>query len=290
MKQVVSLGGTAYNKMTFKNVTVPEDGVYEMKLYYACGVERRIVYSVNGGEKVYHDCPSTGSYTVDSVESIYVNISLKEGENTIRLGNESAWCSNIASIGVSKTIIANDDTTVPSVSPSKINVKSKGYDLTAITLLVGKKAKLDTSVSPKAAEQKVIFSSSKKSVASVSSTGVVTAKKKGKTNITITTKDGKKKKTIPILVVDKKKANKTLALKQNKAVLKTKVQNVQIVIKKLTKNTTDTISYKVTSGKKYVRVDSYGNITVKKFVNGASAMITVRCGKISKTMKVILSK
>lgn len=439
MKQVAGLGGNAYNKLTFKNITVPEDGVYEMRLYYACGVDRRVVYSVddaaeirscklnagvntlamkqfyvrlkkgensilfgnakskapnidriaiskaavneqetvtdltddgeqsvdgaqydyklysavsailvggakiegnaigwlgssasctatfkvtaekagtyklqvnyfagetrnvyvsvNNGEKQSYPCPSTGSYTIDSADSIYVDVVLKAGENTIVLSNPSAWCPNIASIGITKTAIADAPSQEPQepqkpqqkpVAVKKIDVKAKGYEITMITLVKGKKIKLLTSVTPKGASKKLNFKTNKKSVAAVDAKGVVSAKKAGKAKITVLSNDKKSKKVINVTVVNKKKANTKLTLKKTKAVLKKKNQTVQISVKKLSKNTTDLIKYKVTSGKQYIKVDAYGKVTVKKFKKKKSAKVTVSCGKVKKVFKIAL--
>ncbi|MBQ9014992.1 MAG: Ig-like domain-containing protein [Firmicutes bacterium] len=65
----------------------------------------------------------------------------------------------------------------------------------------GKKKTLKATVSPSnAANKAVTWKSSNKKVATVTSKGVVKAKKKGKATITVTTKDGKKKATCKITV------------------------------------------------------------------------------------------
>lgn len=303
------LGGSAASTATFM-AHVDKAGKYKLQINYFAGESRKVSVTVNGGEAVTYDCPSTGSYAIDSVDSIYVDVTLKEGDNTIKLGNASSWCPNIASIGVSKTVIATDEkpdqkpadnqnstgnqnqsgdgTHIDVVRPKAVNVKVKGYELSKITLVKGKKIKLVTSVSPAKASQNVAFRSSKSSVATVSSKGVVKAKKAGVVTITVATKDNTKKKTIKIRVVKKKKVNKKLVLKKTKAVLKKKNQTAQIRIKTLTKKTTDTISYKVTAGKKFIKVDKYGKITLKKEIKQKkSAIVTVRCGKSSKKFKVV---
>ncbi len=50
---------------------------------------------------------------------------------------------------------------------------------------------------------------------------------------------------------------------------------ITIPIKSLTKGTTDKITYKVISGKKYIKADAYGQITVKKFKNKQQAVVLV---------------
>lgn len=74
------------------------------------------------------------------------------------------------------------------------------------TLVKGKKYQLKATVAPsKASNKKVTFKSSKKSVATVSSTGKITAKKAGTAKITVTAKDGSKtKKVITVYVLNKK--------------------------------------------------------------------------------------
>ena len=135
-----------------------------------------------------------------------------------------------------------------------------------------------------------MYKSSKKFVASVSASGVVTAKKAGKAKITITTSDKKKKKTVSIQVVKKRKQNRKLTLKKKSVTMKKKGQASQIQVKSLTKGTTDKITYKVTSGKKYIKVDAYGQITVKKFKNKQQAVVRVRCGKAQRKIRVRLKK
>ena len=290
------LGASASCTASFK-VTADKAGIYKLQINYFAGETRNVFVSVNNGEKQSYSCPSTGSYTIDSTDSIYVDVTLKAGENTIVLSNPSAWCPNIASIGITKTAIADapeekpQETQKPQETPvavKKIDVKAKGYETSMITLVKGKKVKLVTSVTPKEASQKVTYKSDKKSVAAVDSKGVVRAKKAGKAKITVLFSDKKKKKVIAIQVVNKKKANKKLVLKKSKAVLKKKNQTVQITVKALSKNTTDTIKYKVTSGKQYIKVDAYGKVTVKKYKKNKSAAVTVSCGKVKKTFKVTL--
>ena len=291
------LGNSAASKATF-TVSVKQAGKYKLQLNYCTGAARDVYISVNGGEKIRCSCPSTGSYLVDSAESIYLDVILKAGENTIELGNATSDCPNIASIGISKTTVVEkkdspvnkpDEDKTEQPAAKKINVKVKGYELSRITLIKGKKITLVTSVSPAKASQKVTYKSSKGSVASVNAKGVVKAKKKGTAKITITTTN-KKKKVITIRVVKKKKQNKKLVLKKKSATLKKKGKTAQISVKSLTKGTTDKITYKVADGKKYIRVDAYGKVTVKKFKNKQKAVIRVRCGRAVKKFTVKLKK
>ena len=62
------------------------------------------------------------------------------------------------------------------------------------TLKVGKTFKIKVKFPKNTASKKITFTSSKKSVAKVSSNGTVTALKKGTTTITVKTFNGKKAK------------------------------------------------------------------------------------------------
>ena len=69
-------------------------------------------------------------------------------------------------------------------------------------LKVGKKLTLTTTLTPEKAKSKLTWSTSNKKIATVSSKGVVTAKKAGTAKITVTTENGKKA-TITITVKKK---------------------------------------------------------------------------------------
>ena len=84
------------------------------------------------------------------------------------------------------------------------NVPVTGVKLnkTSQNITVGKTASLKATVSPSNASNKsVTWKSSNTSVATVSSSGVVTAKKKGTATITVTTADGKKTATCKVTVI-----------------------------------------------------------------------------------------
>lgn len=79
------------------------------------------------------------------------------------------------------------------VLPKGLPVNAVKLNKTVQTLAVGKTLKLKAKVSPAiATDKRVTWKSSKKSVATVSSSGVVTARKAGKATITVTSKSGKK--------------------------------------------------------------------------------------------------
>ena len=98
------LGNSAGCTAVFKG-TVNEGGNYKLQINYYAGETRNIQIKVNDGEADTVVCQSTGSYTADSAEAVYVDITLQEGENTITLFNARGWAPNILSIGISKTTI-----------------------------------------------------------------------------------------------------------------------------------------------------------------------------------------
>lgn len=101
----------------------------------------------------------------------------------------------VGSVAASKTRVSK----VKITSPSKAVIK----------LQKGSKCKLKVKVYPKKASNKsLLFSSGKKGVATVSSKGVIKAKKKGQAKITVMAKDNKKKKdSIKVIVVNKSENN-----------------------------------------------------------------------------------
>ena len=125
----------------------------------------------------------------------------------------------------------------------------------------------------------VSWKSSRKSVAAVSKKGKITAKKAGKTTITVTLKS-KKTAKITVTVKDKIPATsvkadvKTLSLKKGKSYqLKTTVKPL---------NTTDKVTFK-SSNKKVATVSAKGKIKAKK---KGKATITITAGKKKVTCKV----
>ena len=114
-------------------------------------------------------------------------------------GVVTAKAAGVATITVttndgSKTAQCNVTVSVP--------VSGVSLDKTSLTLPVGDTQTLTATVSPSnASDKSVAWSSGNTSVATVSSTGVVTAKAAGTTTITVTTKDGGKTATCNVTVV-----------------------------------------------------------------------------------------
>lgn len=84
------------------------------------------------------------------------------------------------------------------VQKKKVTVLKLKVSASKVYLKKGQKLKLRTAVTPLTATDKVRYISSGKKVASVSTKGVIKAKKKGKAKITV--RAGRKKKTITVIV------------------------------------------------------------------------------------------
>lgn len=102
MKQVTGIGGAEDNKLTFSKISVPEDGVYEMRLYYTSKTNRRVVYTINGETEIRSMMLNSGVNTL-AMQKFYV--ALKKGENSIAFGNTTSKAPDIDRIAISdKTV------------------------------------------------------------------------------------------------------------------------------------------------------------------------------------------
>ena len=152
----------------------------------------------------------------------------------------------------------------------------KGLSKSA-TLEKGRSLTLKPTLEPANSPEKITYSSSNKSVATVSAKGVIKAKKAGTAKITV--KSGKKKTVIKIKVtgVKTKKLSGVPAAKNI-----SKGKTFRIKAKTTPKNTDEKITYK-SSNKKVVTVTSKG---VVKGLRKGTATITVRSGSRKMTCKV----
>ncbi len=153
------------------------------------------------------------------------------------------------------------------VKAAAIAVKKVSIGKTKLTLGVKEKFALKATVSPSnATSKKVTWKSDKKSVATVSSKGVVTAKKAGTAKVTATA--GGKKATCKITV---KKAPSKITLKETKKTIK-KGKTYQLKVK-LPKNTASNKITYTTSNKKVATVSASGKV---KGVKKGKATITAK--------------
>lgn len=147
----------------------------------------------------------------------------------------------------------------------------------SVSVVKGKSITLKPTLEPANSPEKISYSSSNKNVATVSSKGVVKAKKIGTAKITI--KSGSKKVVVTVKVT-KVKTTKITGVPSTKSIKKGK--SFQIKAKATPKNTDEKITYK-SSNKKVATVTSKG---VVKGLKKGTATITVQSGSKKVTCKV----
>ncbi len=129
----------------------------------------------------------------------------------------------------------------------------------SLTVYLGEKAQLDAVLTPKKpSNPDVKWKSSKKSVATVSKKGLVTAKKTGTAKITVTTEDGGLKATCKVSV---KRKLKSFTLNKKKATLDVG-KKLTLKVTRKPSNATEGITF-TSSNKKVATVSSKGVITAK---------------------------
>lgn len=171
--------------------------------------------------------------------------------------------------GLKKTVTVKVQ--AKTVKTSKISGLAK-----KMTVKKGGKITLKPVITPATSQQKVTYSSANKRVATVSSKGVITAKKAGTTKITV--KSGSKKVTVKVTVPK----TKTTAIKVGEKVSVKKGKTYSLKAKTTPSNSDEKITYK-TSNKKIATVSKSGKI---KGVKKGTATITIKSGKIVKKVKV----
>ncbi|MBR2186594.1 MAG: leucine-rich repeat protein [Lachnospiraceae bacterium] len=115
----------------------------------------------------------------------------------------------------------------------KIAFSDGGFDLG-----VGKTRQLQWTIEPEDAGNKdVTFKSDDESIASVDTEGLVTAKAKGKTNITVTTRDGEKRATCEVNVVENVEVTNLYLDKEN--VLLAPGESEELTVEVVPENATD---------------------------------------------------
>ncbi|MDD6071647.1 MAG: Ig-like domain-containing protein [Clostridiales bacterium] len=193
------------------------------------------------------------------------------------------------SVGAGSTAEAAKKVNVKSV---KVTVDATGGSAAtkkSITLTKGKKAKIKAtvSVSPnKSANKKVTYKTSKKSVATVTSKGVITAKKAGKAKITVVSKKNSKKKAIVNVTVVTGKVTK-VALDKSAATLKVGASD-KLTAKVTSKGKKANKKVKWTSSDaKVATVDSKGN--VKAVAAGTATITATSTDGTKKTAKATIT-
>ena len=178
--------------------------------------------------------------------------------------------------------LASKKTASFKVTVQKAAVKTTKITTTTKSLTLAKGAtykKLASSiaVTPITSKEKVTYSSSNKKVATVSSKGVIKAKKAGTAKITV--KSGKKKVVVTVKVTGVK-TTKLSGVPAGKTVSKGKSFKIKAIA--TPKNTDEKITFK-SSNKKVATVTSKG---VVKGLKKGTATITVQSGSKKMTCKV----
>lgn len=174
------------------------------------------------------------------------------------------------SVGAGVTSDAAKKVTVKKVaSVDKVTGKKK------ITLTKGKKATLKTTVTVtpnKAANKKVTYKTSNKKIATVSSKGVITAKKAGKATITVASKKNSKKKAKVAVTVVTGKVKKVTANKTATTLKVGATEKLSATVKTSGKKANKTLKW-TSSNKSVATVGSAGKVTA---VAPGTATITVK--------------
>ena len=171
--------------------------------------------------------------------------------------------------GLKKTVTVKVQT--KTVATSKISGLAK-----KMTVQKGAKATLKPVITPATSQQKVTYSSSNKKVATVSSKGIITAKKAGTAKITV--KSGSKKVTVTVTVPK----TKTTAITVGEKASVKKGKTYSLKAKVVPSNSDEKITYS-TSNKKIATVSKSGKI---KGMKKGTATITIKSGKVTKKVKV----
>lgn len=90
---VSRLGKEADNWMEWRDVYSPKGGKYTLTLHYICAEDRDITVTVNGKKSQKLKSLNSGSDKQTARKEI--TIRLKQGYNTIRLGNDKGWAPDI---------------------------------------------------------------------------------------------------------------------------------------------------------------------------------------------------
>lgn len=178
-----------------------------------------------------------------------------------------------------------DNPSTPYTPPANVAVSSVSISTTSAELEIGKTLQLTATVSPSnATDKSVSWTTSSATVATVTPTGMVTAKAEGTTNITATC-GGKsavckvtvKKATIPVTSVELDNTDITIKVGESKT--------LKVTIKP--DNATDKTITWASSKTDIVTVDTDGKVTA---VKEGVASVTATCGGKTASCKVTVEK
>lgn len=178
-----------------------------------------------------------------------------------------------------------DNPSTPYTPPANVAVSSVSISTTSAELEIGKTLQLTATISPSnATDKSVSWTTSSATVATVTPTGMVTAKAEGTTNITATC-GGKsavckvtvKKATIPVTSVELDNTDITIKVGESKT--------LKVTIKP--DNATDKTITWASSKTDIVTVDTDGKVTA---VKEGVASVTATCGGKTASCKVTVEK
>ena len=89
--------GREENFAEWSEVYSEKGGNYEMTIFYSCDKNRKLEVSVNGTKTVLKDLNSN-----NEVKSVTIPVSLKQGYNTVQMGNNFGWAPDIDRFTVSR--------------------------------------------------------------------------------------------------------------------------------------------------------------------------------------------
>ncbi len=101
-----NIGGGTGNTVTFSNVTVPTDGMYQLEVDYQTSGPRSYFMSVNGGAATELDL--NGSTFNDPVP-VVLQVQLHAGVNTIEFGNSTGYAPDLDRIVVAPLVSLRSD-------------------------------------------------------------------------------------------------------------------------------------------------------------------------------------
>ena len=185
--------------------------------------------------------------------------------------------SAVVTVTLASTKTASFKVTVQKAAVKTTKITTTTKSLTLAKGATYKKLASSITVTPVTSKEKVTYSSSNKKVATVSSKGVIKAKKAGTAKITI--KSGNKKTVVTVKVTGVKTTNLS-GVPAAKNVSKGKSFKIKAIA--TPKNTDEKITYK-SSNKKVATVTSKG---VVKGLKKGTATITVQSGSKKMTCKV----
>ena len=108
------LGNAAGNDLQWRNVFSAEGGEYTLRVFFITGENRSMTLNVNGTDVKTYTGNSGGWGTVGSAD---FNVTLKKGENIVRLYNATGWTGDIDRMELVK--VGAEEPEVPSIDLSE---------------------------------------------------------------------------------------------------------------------------------------------------------------------------